>query len=139
MFPSEPQQRGGAHHVPGGGEVVRVAKVIAPREIRLEVAPVPSPGPGEVLVRVKAVGLCGSDPQYYAHGRIGDHELAPGQILGHEVAGVVEALGPDTDGPAPAIRRHPGRDQRVAAPSAALTETGREARRHLAVRVNGIS
>ena len=80
---------------------MRVAKVVAPREIRLEEAPVPSPGPGEVLVRIKAVGLCGSDLQYYAQGRIGDHHLAPGHILGHEVAGVVEGLGPGTNGPAP--------------------------------------
>lgn len=80
---------------------MRVARVLAPREIRLEEAPVPSPGPGEILVRIKAVGLCGSDLQYYAHGRVGELQLQAGQILGHEVAGLVEALGPDTDGPAP--------------------------------------
>ena len=80
---------------------MQIAKVIAPREIRLEEAPVPSPGPGEVLVRIKAVGVCGSDLQYYAHGRIGDLQFATGHVLGHEVAGVVEALGPDTNGPAP--------------------------------------
>ena len=80
---------------------MRVAKAVAPREIRLDQAPVPSPGPGEVLVRIGAVGLCGSDLQYYAHGRIGDLHFGAGHILGHEVAGVVEALGPGIDGPAP--------------------------------------
>jgi L-iditol 2-dehydrogenase len=80
---------------------MRVAKVVAPRQIRLEDAPVPSPGPGEVLVRIKSVGVCGSDLLYYAHGRVGELQLSGGHILGHEVAGVVEALGPDTDGPAP--------------------------------------
>jgi L-iditol 2-dehydrogenase len=80
---------------------MRVAKVVAPREIRLDEAPVPTPGPGEALIRIKAVGLCGSDLQYYANGRIGDLHLSAGHILGHEVAGVVEALGPDTDGPPP--------------------------------------
>ncbi len=110
---------------------MRVAKVVAPREIRLEEAPVPSPGPGDILVRVKAVGLCGSDLQYYAHGRIGDHELAPGQVLAHEVAGVVEVLGPDTDGPAPGPP--------VEGDIVVQSETGRDARRHLAIRVNGIS
>ncbi len=80
---------------------MRIATVVAAREIRLEEAPVPSPGPGEVLVRIGAVGICGSDLQYYAQGRIGGLELPVGHILGHEVAGVVEALGPDTDGPAP--------------------------------------
>lgn len=80
---------------------MRVAKVIAPREIRLEDAPVPSPGPGEALVRIKAVGLCGSDLSYYAHGRIGELQLPTSHILGHEVSGLVEALGADTAGPAP--------------------------------------
>ncbi len=80
---------------------MRVARVVAPRQIRLEDEPIPSAGPGEVLVRIKAVGVCGSDLQYYAHGRIGDLQFAAGQVLGHEVAGLVEALGPDTEGPAP--------------------------------------
>lgn len=80
---------------------MRVAKVMAPREMRLEEAPVPSPGPGEALVRIKAVGICGSDLQYYADGRIGDQRFSAGHVLGHEVAGVVEALGPDAEGPAP--------------------------------------
>jgi L-iditol 2-dehydrogenase len=80
---------------------MRVASVIGPREIRLEEAPMPSAGRGEALVRIKAVGLCGSDLQYYAHGRIGDQSLPNGHILGHEVAGIVEALGPEADGPPP--------------------------------------
>jgi L-iditol 2-dehydrogenase len=80
---------------------MRVAKVMGPGEIRLVEAPIPSPGPGEVLVRVKAVGICGSDLQYYAHGRIGDQSLPAGHILGHEVAGVVEALGPGAESPVP--------------------------------------
>jgi len=80
---------------------MRVAKMIAPREIGLEDAPVPTPGPGEVLVRIRAVGLCGSDLQYYSQGRVGDLQFTAGHILGHEVAGVVEALGPDTEGPTP--------------------------------------
>jgi len=65
---------------------MRIANVVAPREIRLEDAPVPSPGADEVLVRIKAVGVCGSDLQYYAHGRIGELQLSGGHILGHEAA-----------------------------------------------------
>jgi L-iditol 2-dehydrogenase len=80
---------------------MRVVKVISPREMRVEEAPVPSPGPGEALVRIKAVGICGSDLQYYAQGRIGDLQFNAGHILGHEVAGVVEALGPEVAGPPP--------------------------------------
>jgi L-iditol 2-dehydrogenase len=44
------------------------------------------------------VGICGSDLQYYAQGRIGDLEFSLGHVLGHEVAGVVEAS--DVGGPA---------------------------------------
>jgi threonine dehydrogenase-like Zn-dependent dehydrogenase len=89
------------------GPSMRVAKVIGPREIRLEEAPIPSPDRGEALVRIKAVGICGSDLQYYAQGRIGDQSLAAGHILGHEVAGVVEALGPEAEGFIRAERRCP--------------------------------
>jgi len=80
---------------------MRVARVIGPHEIRLDEAPVPLPASGEVLVRIRAVGICGSDLQYYANGQIGGHHLPAGHILGHEVAGVVEALGPGTQGPSP--------------------------------------
>jgi L-iditol 2-dehydrogenase len=80
---------------------MQVARVMGPREIRLEEAPVPAPGTGEALVRIKAVGICGSDLHYYAHGRIGDLRFASGHILGHEVSGVVEALGSGAPGPAP--------------------------------------
>jgi L-iditol 2-dehydrogenase len=80
---------------------MQAAVVAAPRDVRLADVPAPVPGPGEALVRVRAVGLCGSDLQYYAQGRIGDLKFASGHILGHEVAGVVERLGPGADGPAP--------------------------------------
>jgi L-iditol 2-dehydrogenase len=80
---------------------MRVARVMAPRTIVLAEDPVAAPGPGEALVRITAVGICGSDLQYYAQGRIGDLEFNAGHVLGHEVAGRVEALGPNVDGPAP--------------------------------------
>ncbi len=80
---------------------MRGARVVSPREMRLEEAPLPSPGPGEALVRIKAVGICGSDLQYYVQGRIGDLHFPSGHILGHEVAGVVEALRPGAAGPPP--------------------------------------
>ncbi|MFC4001506.1 NAD(P)-dependent alcohol dehydrogenase [Prauserella oleivorans] len=55
--------------------------------------PVPVPGPGEVLVRVLAVGTCGSDVHYYEHGRIGDFVVKRPLVLGHEPSGVVVARG----------------------------------------------
>lgn len=83
---------------------MHIAKVMRPGEFRLEERPAPIPGPDEALVRIKAVGVCGTDLQYYQYGRIGDNVLTPGHILGHEVAGVVEALGPGVDGPAVGTR-----------------------------------
>ena len=71
---------------------MQAAVVAAPHDVRLADVPVPVPGPGEALIRVKAVGLCGSDLQYYAQGRIGDLKFASGHILGHEVAGVAARL-----------------------------------------------
>lgn len=80
---------------------MRVVRVMAPRVMRLDEAAMPEPGAGQALVRITAVGICGSDLQYYTQGRIGELEFGAGHILGHEVAGVVEALGPGADGPPP--------------------------------------
>jgi len=55
--------------------------------------PVPSPSPEEVLVKVKNVGICGSDVHYYEHGRIGNFIIEKPIILGHEAAGEVVAVG----------------------------------------------
>jgi L-iditol 2-dehydrogenase len=63
-------------------------------DLVLEERPVPEPGPGEVLVRVTAVGVCGSDVHYYERGRIGEHVVRQPLVLGHEPAGTVVALGP---------------------------------------------
>jgi S-(hydroxymethyl)mycothiol dehydrogenase len=58
---------------------------------------VPDPGPGEALVRVQACGVCHTD-LHYRDGNIGDDFP---YLLGHEAAGVVEAVGPDVTGVAP--------------------------------------
>lgn len=57
--------------------------------------PVPEPGAGEVLIRVLAVGLCGSDAHWFDEGGIGDATLSAGLVLGHEFCGVIES-GPRT-------------------------------------------
>ncbi|MEW6420713.1 MAG: NAD(P)-dependent alcohol dehydrogenase [Deinococcota bacterium] len=63
------------------------------RDLRWETREVPAPGPREVRVRVRRVGVCGSDVHYYTHGRIGPFVVEAPLILGHEVMGVVDAVG----------------------------------------------
>jgi L-iditol 2-dehydrogenase len=72
---------------------MRSAVLAAVGQIALIDAPVPTPGPGQVLVRLRAVGICGSDVHYYADGRIGDAVAPLPFVLGHEPAGEVVALG----------------------------------------------
>ena len=70
-----------------------------PLDLRVEDLPdPPPPGPGEVLVRVTAAGICGSDLHSYNHARIGDTRVSAPLVLGHEFAGVVEQCGKDALG-----------------------------------------
>src|SRR4051812_10394720 len=62
----------------------------AQRDLRIREEPVPVPGPHESLVRVEAVGLCGSDLHWYDEGGIGDAVLGSPLVVGHEFAGVAE-------------------------------------------------
>jgi L-iditol 2-dehydrogenase len=52
---------------------------------------VPATGPGATLVRVTAVGICGSDLHWWDEGAIGDAKLTHPLVLGHEGAGVIAA------------------------------------------------
>jgi L-iditol 2-dehydrogenase len=65
--------------------------------LTVEDRPIPVPAPGEVLVAVAAVGVCGSDVHYYRHGRIGDHVVRAPLVLGHELAGRITAVGDAVD------------------------------------------
>jgi L-iditol 2-dehydrogenase len=70
----------------------RVAVLTAPETIEIELRPVATLGPDEVLARVEQCGICGSDLKMYA----GQHPvLRPPLILGHELFGTVEATGAD--------------------------------------------
>ncbi len=71
----------------------QAAVLYAPHDIRIEERSVPRPGPGEVLIEIKAVGVCGSDVHYYEHGRIGSYIVRQPLILGHESAGVIVDVG----------------------------------------------
>jgi L-iditol 2-dehydrogenase len=74
--------------------VVNAALLHGIGDIRLAAGPTPEPEDGESLVRVTAVGLCGSDLHWFAEGGIGDAELTEPLVLGHEMGGVVEG-GPE--------------------------------------------
>jgi L-iditol 2-dehydrogenase len=66
----------------------------APNEVAVVDAPQPEPGPGEILLRVAAAGLCHSDVRVFK----GEKYAKPGVIPGHEIAGIVDALGDGVTG-----------------------------------------
>lgn len=78
---------------------MKAAVLTAPRTIEIQERPVPKPGPGEARIRVAAVGVCGSDVHYYEEGRIGQQIVQYPTLLGHEAAGVVDAVGPGVELP----------------------------------------
>jgi L-iditol 2-dehydrogenase len=70
---------------------VKTARLHGPGDIRVADEPVPVPGSGDVMVRVSAVGICGSDLHWYEESSIGDAVLTRPLVLGHEAAGVIES------------------------------------------------
>lgn len=69
---------------------MRVARLHGVGDVRVAEEPVPVAGAGESLVRVTAVGLCGSDLHWFTQGSIGDATLSRPLVLGHEFGGVVQ-------------------------------------------------
>ena len=74
---------------------MRTLRLHGAGDLRLADEAPPVPGPGEALVRVTAVGICGSDLHWYDESGIGDAVLTRPLVLGHEAAGVI-ADGPRT-------------------------------------------
>ncbi len=72
---------------------VKAAVYRGRNDVRVEEIPAPSAGPGEILLRVQACGVCGTDLKKIAHG-----DLPPPLVFGHEVAGRVEAVGAGVTG-----------------------------------------
>jgi L-iditol 2-dehydrogenase len=85
-------------------DTMRAAFLDKPGHIYLEQVPVPICGEAEVLIRVREVGICGSDLHYYNEGRVGDNVVRAPHILGHECSGVVVKAGARVQGFAPGDR-----------------------------------
>ena len=82
-------------------KLMRAARLHGIKDLQLEELPVPRPGPGELLVRVEACGICATDARKYAIGVSGgEYPFNPG----HEWVGVVEETGPGADPWAPGDR-----------------------------------
>jgi (R,R)-butanediol dehydrogenase / meso-butanediol dehydrogenase / diacetyl reductase len=76
---------------------VKQVRLHGPEDVRLDEVPEPAPGPRDVVVRVAACGICGSDVGYVKLGGIAGPTRRP-VPLGHELAGVVEAVGAEVSG-----------------------------------------
>jgi len=69
---------------------MQVARLYGVTDLRLSDEPGPAPGAGMSLVRVTAVGICGSDLHWWAEGGIGDAVLEHPVVPGHEAAGIID-------------------------------------------------
>jgi L-iditol 2-dehydrogenase len=83
---------------------MNAAELIATREFRLAEMPREDPAPGEIQVRVAAVGVCGSDLHYYSEGAVGDTPCVFPMVLGHEPSGTVAQCGAGVTGWQPGDR-----------------------------------
>jgi L-iditol 2-dehydrogenase len=76
---------------------MRAAVLLEPGRIEMEERPIPAPEPGDVLIQVSSVGVCGSDAHYYRHGRVGSFVVEAPLVLGHEAAGTIVGVGEGVD------------------------------------------
>jgi L-idonate 5-dehydrogenase len=77
---------------------VEALVIHAPGDLRVETYETAPLGPDQLQVRVRCGGICGSDLHYYQHGGFGTIRIKEPMVLGHEVAGVIEAVGADVRG-----------------------------------------
>ena len=83
---------------------MRAAELVSTRQFRLAEMPSGDPAPGEVQVRVEAVGICGSDLHYYSEGAVGDTPCVFPMVMGHEPSGTVVKCGAGVSGWSPGDR-----------------------------------
>lgn len=75
----------------------RLARLYQKGDLRIETDTVPVPGPGEVLFKMAAAGICGSDLHYYQDGGFGPVRVREPIIPGHEASGIVSQAGDGVD------------------------------------------
>jgi L-iditol 2-dehydrogenase len=76
---------------------MRTCYLVKQGEVSYTHSDIPALDADQVLVKVAAVGVCGSDVHYYEHGKIGPYEVKEPIILGHELSGIITAVGADVD------------------------------------------
>lgn len=74
---------------------MKVVRFHAPGDVRLEEAPEPTPGAGDVKIRVRACSTCGTDVKI---SKFGHHHIVPPRVMGHEIAGEIVELGAGVEG-----------------------------------------
>lgn len=77
-------------------EQMRVARFHGPGDVRMEDVPIPSSADGQVRLRMRSVGICGSDLHHFREGSTGSEEIEEPFVLGHEISAEVteESAGP---------------------------------------------
>jgi L-iditol 2-dehydrogenase len=74
---------------------VKVARLHAPGDLRVEDVEIPQAGPGGLVIRVRTCSTCGTDAKIF---RFGHHHISLPRVLGHEVAGEIAQVGPEVQG-----------------------------------------
>lgn len=88
---------------------MKLLAIHGPSDIRWEDAPTPEPGDDEIRLRVKYVGICGSDLHYYFHGANGEYLLQEPLTPGHELSATVDLDPSGRFAPGTPVTVHPAR------------------------------
>ena len=86
------ESEGGCVHTKGR---MKAAVLYKPMDMRIEEIEIPKISSNEVLIKMKRVGICGSDVHFYLHGRIASFIVKNPLILGHECSGEIVEIGHD--------------------------------------------
>ena len=76
-----------------GEQENKAAWLLGVNNLKIQAFTLPSLGPNDVRIKIKAVGICGSDVHYLKTMKCGDYEVKEPMVIGHECAGIVDAVG----------------------------------------------